>query len=156
MMQKQCLNSLFFGQSIHGSFEVFEFGMGWTHSQKSCPIARTAERPHWLRSSFACDFSIACGSPALPRGLGDEELIERLVAVRGVGRWNLEMLLIFTLGRPDVFPSDDCGVRSGWRAAKKLDEMPKAKEFRVLAELWQPHRTLAAWYLWPEVDAAKA
>lgn len=88
--------------------------------------------------------------------LDDEELIERLVAVRGVGRWTVEMLLIFTLGRPDVFPSDDFGVRSGWRVAKKLDEMPKPKEFRVLAERWQPHRTLAAWYLWRAADAAKA
>jgi len=87
--------------------------------------------------------------------LGDEELIERLVAVRGVGRWTVEMLLIFTLGRPDVFPSDDYGVRNGWRVAKKLDEMPKPKEFRVLAERWQPHRTLAAWYLWRAADAAK-
>ncbi|MDI1312407.1 hypothetical protein [Prosthecobacter sp.] len=87
--------------------------------------------------------------------LDDEELIERLVAVRGVGRWTVEMLLIFTLGRPDVFPSDDFGVRSGWRVAKKLDEMPKPKEFRALAERWQPHRTLAEWYLWRAADAAK-
>ena len=88
--------------------------------------------------------------------LDDEDLIERLVAVRGVGRWTVEMLLIFTLGRPDVFPSDDFGVRNGWRVAKKLDEMPKPKEFRALAERWQPHRTLAAWYLWRAADAAKA
>lgn len=87
--------------------------------------------------------------------LDDEELIERLVAVRGVGRWTVEMLLIFTLGRPDVFPSDDYGVRNGWRVAKKLDEMPKPKEFRALAERWRPHRTLAAWYLWRAADAAK-
>ena len=88
--------------------------------------------------------------------LGDEELIERLVAVRGVGRWTVEMLLIFTLGRPDVFPSDDYGVRNGWRVAKNLDEMPKTKEFRAMAERWQPHRTVAAWYLWRAADAAKA
>ncbi len=87
--------------------------------------------------------------------LDDAELIERLVEVRGVGRWTVEMLLIFTLGRSDVFPSDDYGVRNGWRVAKKLDEMPKPKEFRLLAERWQPHRTLAAWYLWRAADAAK-
>ncbi|MFC5454360.1 DNA-3-methyladenine glycosylase family protein [Prosthecobacter fluviatilis] len=87
--------------------------------------------------------------------LGDEELIERLVAVRGVGRWTVEMLLIFTLGRPDVFPSDDYGVRNGWRVVKGLEEMPKPKAFRELAERWQPHRTLAAWYLWRAADAAK-
>ena len=87
--------------------------------------------------------------------LDDAELIERLVEVRGVGRWTVEMLLIFTLGRSDVFPSDDYGVRNGWRVAKKLDEMPKPKEVRLLAERWQPHRTLAAWYLWRAADAAK-
>ncbi len=87
--------------------------------------------------------------------LTDDELIERLVAVRGVGRWTVEMLLIFTLGRPDVFPSDDYGVRSGWRVAAKLEEMPAPKDFRLLAERWQPHRTLAAWYLWRAADADK-
>lgn len=87
--------------------------------------------------------------------LDDEEIIERLVQVRGVGRWTVEMLLIFTLGRPDVFPSDDFGVRSGWRLANDLEEMPKPREFRALAEKWQPHRTLAAWYLWRAADAGK-
>ncbi|MGV3663836.1 MAG: DNA-3-methyladenine glycosylase family protein [Prosthecobacter sp.] len=87
--------------------------------------------------------------------LDDEELIARLVEVRGVGRWTVEMLLIFTLGRMDVFPSDDYGVRNGWRLANKLDEMPKPKEFRELAAKWQPHRTLAAWYLWRAADAGK-
>lgn len=87
--------------------------------------------------------------------LSDEELIERLIAVRGVGRWTVEMLLIFTLGREDVFPSDDFGVRNGYRVLMKLDEMPKAKELRVIAEQWKPHRTLAAWYLWRAADAAK-
>lgn len=87
--------------------------------------------------------------------LDDETLISRLVAVRGVGRWTVEMLLIFTLGRPDVFPADDYGVRNGWRVINELDEMPKPKEFRAYAEKWQPHRTLAAWYLWRAADASK-
>jgi DNA-3-methyladenine glycosylase II len=87
--------------------------------------------------------------------LTDEELIERLVEVRGVGRWTVEMLLIFTLGRMDVFPCDDFGVRNGWRLVKKLEEMPKPKELKQLAERWQPHRTLAAWYLWRAADAGK-
>jgi len=87
--------------------------------------------------------------------LGDNELIERLIAVRGVGRWTVEMLLIFTLGREDVFPGDDFGVRSGYRITMKLEEMPKPKELRTIAEKWQPHRTLAAWYLWRAADAGK-
>lgn len=87
--------------------------------------------------------------------LSDEELIARIVEVRGVGRWTVEMLLIFTLGRPDVFPSDDYGVRNGWRLVNKLEDMPKPKELRELAARWQPHRTLAAWYLWRAADAGK-
>jgi DNA-3-methyladenine glycosylase II len=99
-----------------------------------------------------------CGqipSRAVAAKLDDDELIARLVEVRGVGRWTVEMLLIFTLGRPDVFPADDFGVRSGWRVLRKLDELPKPKDFRAYAARWRPHRTLAAWYLWRAADAAK-
>jgi DNA-3-methyladenine glycosylase II len=108
-----------------------------------------------IRDIAAKTLSGQIPSRAAALKLDDDELIARLVEVRGVGRWTVEMLLIFTLGRPDVFPSDDYGVRNGWRVAKKLDEMPKPKEFRLLAERWQPHRTLAAWYLWRTADAAK-
>ncbi len=85
--------------------------------------------------------------------LSDDELIARLTAVRGVGRWTVEMLLIFTLGRGDVFPSDDFGVRNGFRIALKLEEMPRPKDILAHAERWRPHRTLAAWYLWRAADA---
>ena len=87
--------------------------------------------------------------------LSDDELIARLIAVRGVGRWTVEMLLIFTLGRGDVFPCDDFGVRAGYRVVKKLPDLPKPKDLREIALRWQPHRTLAAWYLWRTADAAK-
>ncbi len=87
--------------------------------------------------------------------MDDAELIARLTEVRGVGRWTVEMLLIFTLGRMDVFPGDDFGVRSGWRLAMKLDALPQPKALREIAERWQPHRTLAAWYLWRAADAGK-
>jgi DNA-3-methyladenine glycosylase II len=75
--------------------------------------------------------------------------------VRGVGRWTVEMLLIFQLGRPDVLPADDFGVRNGFRLAYGLDEMPKPKELLAYGERWRPHRTVAAWYLWRAADAAK-
>jgi len=88
--------------------------------------------------------------------LSDEELIERLTAVRGVGRWTVEMLLIFTLGRGDVFPGDDFGVRNGYRTAMKLADLPKPRDLRELAEKWAPHRTLAAWYLWRAADNGDA
>ncbi len=89
------------------------------------------------------------------RALPDEEIIERLTAVRGVGRWTVEMLLIFKLGRPDVLPIDDFGVRNGYRIAFGLPEMPKPKELLAYGERWRPHATTAAWFLWRAADAAK-
>jgi DNA-3-methyladenine glycosylase II len=87
--------------------------------------------------------------------LSDDEIIERLTAARGVGRWTAEMLLMFQLGRPDVMPADDFGVRSGYRIAYGLDEMPKPRQVLEASEPWRPHRTVAAWYLWRAVDLAK-
>lgn len=92
---------------------------------------------------------------AAAQRLSDDALIERLTAMRGVGRWTVEMLLIFTLGRGDVFPADDYGVRNGLRLAAGLDELPAPRALREHAERWRPHRTLAAWYLWRAADAAK-
>jgi DNA-3-methyladenine glycosylase II len=84
--------------------------------------------------------------------LTDEAIIERLVQVRGVGRWTVEMFLMFTLGRPDVLPVDDYGVRSGFRIAYGLDEMPKPRELAEFGQRWAPYRSAAAWYLWRAVD----
>ena len=88
--------------------------------------------------------------------LDDAALIERLVAIRGVGRWTVEMLLIFTLGRPDVLPVDDFGVREGWKVAAGLEAQPKPKALAELGAAWAPWRSIAAWYLWRAADAAKA
>jgi len=85
----------------------------------------------------------------------DHEIIERLVQVRGVGRWTVEMLLIFKLGRPDILPVDDFGVRNGFRIAFGLLELPKPKELLAHGERWRPFATTAAWYLWRAADAAK-
>ena len=87
--------------------------------------------------------------------LTDDELIANLTAIRGVGRWTVEMLLIFTLGRPDVLPVDDFGVREGYRVLHDLPVQPKP---RVLAEIglaWSPFRSLAAWYLWRASEETK-
>ena len=78
----------------------------------------------------------------------NEALIERLTALRGVGRWTVEMLLIFSLGRPDVLPIDDFGVREGYRKLKKLDAQPKPKALAEIGQVWAPYRSTAAWYLW--------
>ena len=87
--------------------------------------------------------------------LDDEAIIERLTSVRGVGRWTVEMYLIFTLGRTDVFPADDFGVRNGYRLMRSLPELPKPKEMLTYAERWRPHGTTAAWYLWRAADTFK-
>jgi DNA-3-methyladenine glycosylase II len=87
--------------------------------------------------------------------LPDEEIIARLTEVCGVGRWTAEMLLIFQLGRPDVLPADDFGVRSGFSAAYGQAELPKPKALLAHGERWKPHRTTAAWYLWRAADAKK-
>ncbi|MBS0169546.1 MAG: DNA-3-methyladenine glycosylase 2 family protein [Nitrospira sp.] len=87
--------------------------------------------------------------------LDDEAIIERLTAVRGVGRWTVEMLLIFQLGRPNVLPVDDFGVRNGFRLAYGLSNMPTPNQVMRYGERWRPYRTAAAWYLWRAVDMAK-
>jgi DNA-3-methyladenine glycosylase II len=92
---------------------------------------------------------------AAARRLSDEVLIERLVALRGVGRWTVEMLLIFTLGRADILPVDDFGVREGYRVAAGLPDQPKPKVLAEIGEAWAPYRTTAAWYLWRAADLAK-
>jgi DNA-3-methyladenine glycosylase II len=92
---------------------------------------------------------------AQARRLSDDALVERLVPLRGVGRWTVEMLLIFTLGRTDILPIDDFGVREGYRVAAGLDEQPKPRALGEIGQAWAPHRTTAAWYLWRAADLAK-
>ena len=87
--------------------------------------------------------------------LSDDELVERLLPLRGVGRWTVEMLLIFTLGRLDVMPVDDFGVKSGLQQLFQLSAMPKKAEFALLTDSWRPYRSLGAWYLWRKADAGK-
>jgi DNA-3-methyladenine glycosylase II len=87
--------------------------------------------------------------------LADDVLIERLTQIRGVGRWTVEMLLIFTLGRPDVLPVDDFGVRDGYRRLHGLAEPPRPRDLAAIGEMWAPFRSYAAWYLWRASDAGR-
>ncbi len=80
--------------------------------------------------------------------LTDEELVERLVSVRGIGAWTVEMFLIFRLGRPDVLPIYDLGVKKGWSITYGKKHMPKPKELLAFGERWRPYRTVASWYMW--------
>jgi DNA-3-methyladenine glycosylase II len=85
----------------------------------------------------------------------DEEIIERLTQVRGIGRWTVEMLLMFHLQRPDVLPVDDFGVRNGFRLAYGLKGMPLPTALAQYGERWKPYRSIAAWYLWRATELSK-
>jgi DNA-3-methyladenine glycosylase II len=87
--------------------------------------------------------------------LSDDALIERLVTIRGVGRWTVEMLLIFTLGRPDILPVDDFGVREGYRVLYGLDEQPKPRALAEIGLAWAPYRAFATWYRDRAVEEAR-
>ena len=88
--------------------------------------------------------------------LGDADIIERLTLVRGIGRWTVEMLLMFRLGRQDILPVDDFGVRNGFRLAYGLRAMPAPKVLALFGERWGPYRSAAAWYLWRAVELSRA
>ena len=84
--------------------------------------------------------------------LSNEEIIERLTSVRGVGPWTVEMLLMFTLGRLDVLPATDYGVRKGFAVTFGWKDLPTPKELLEYGERWRPHRSTAAWYLWRALE----
>ena len=84
--------------------------------------------------------------------LGDEELIERLVAVRGIGRWSAEMFLMFRLGRPDVLPLDDYSLRKAYAKAFAKRALPTPQALARHGEKWRPYRTVASWYLWRTLE----
>jgi DNA-3-methyladenine glycosylase II len=101
--------------------------------------------------------TLAGGVPAndVLATMTDEAIIEQLTQVRGVGRWTVEMLLMFQLGRPDVLPVDDFGVRNGFKLAYGLRDLPRPRDLALFGARWAPHRSAAAWYLWRAVDLAR-
>ncbi len=106
------------------------------------------------------DLALRCLDGTVPDGealqaLDDEQIVERLTRVRGVGRWTVEMLLIFKLGRPDVLPVGDLGVRRGCQWLFGMAEPPTPKALAALAEPWRPYRSVASWYLWRISDGDK-
>jgi DNA-3-methyladenine glycosylase II len=86
--------------------------------------------------------------------MSDEELVERLVSVRGVGIWTVEMFLMFRLGRPDVLPIHDLGVKKGWSVTYGKKHMPAPRELLAFGERWRPYRTVASWYMWRAFERA--
>lgn len=102
----------------------------------------------------ALDGTVPDTAALLP--LDDDAIVARLSAVRGIGRWSVEMMLMFQLGRPDVLPVDDFGVRNGFRLAYGLRAMPAPKALAAWGARWAPHRSAASWYLWRACDLHKA
>ncbi|MCU0550315.1 MAG: DNA-3-methyladenine glycosylase [Leptolyngbya sp. Prado105] len=98
--------------------------------------------------------NIQTGLPTLEvlETLEDEEIIQTLTKVKGIGRWTVQMLLIFRLHRWDVLPVDDLGIRSGIRRVYDLAELPTKKQVLALGKVWQPYCTIASWYLWRSLD----
>jgi DNA-3-methyladenine glycosylase II len=84
--------------------------------------------------------------------MSDENVITHLTQVKGIGRWTAEMFLIFSLGRQDIFPVDDLGLRKGVQKLFSLPETPKSKEIESLGDRWRPYRTIATWYLWKSLQ----
>jgi DNA-3-methyladenine glycosylase II len=85
--------------------------------------------------------------------MSDDEIVARLTAVRGIGRWTVEMFLLFDLGRPDVWPVDDYGVRKGFAKTFGRRKLPTPKQLMKLGKKWRPYRSVAAWYFWRALDA---
>jgi 3-methyladenine DNA glycosylase/8-oxoguanine DNA glycosylase len=84
--------------------------------------------------------------------MSDDEIIERLTQVRGIGRWTVEMLLLFDLGRLDVWPVGDYGVQKGYAKTFGKRKLPKPKQLMKAGEQWRPYRSVAAWYFWRALD----
>lgn len=88
--------------------------------------------------------------------LSDDEIILQLTEVKGIGRWTAEMFLIFSLGRMDVLPVDDLGLKKGVQKLFQLEELPQKKEIEEIAEKWRPYRSIATWYLWKSLKTFNA
>ena len=150
-------------QAILGRFAALYPGQSFpTPAQVLATEDATLRACGFSATKIACLRAIAAGAldgtvPTRREStrLSDAALIEQLTTIRGVGRWTVEMLLIFTLGRPDVLPVDDFGVRDGYRALHKLEAQPKPRELAEIGLVWAPFRSLAAWYLWRASDKAK-
>lgn len=115
----------------------------------------------WAKVAAVKDLAAKTLDGAVPtlarlKKMDDAEVVAHLTQVRGIGAWTVEMMLIFKLGRPDILPVSDLGVRSGFRLAYGNNVMPTPKELIAAAEPWRPFRSVASWYLWRAVDLHRA
>jgi DNA-3-methyladenine glycosylase II len=139
--------------TIYGRFEIAVGGVVTADAVLATPV--DVLRGAGLSAAKAASVldlaqKVADGTVPLDRAAryGDDELVERLVVVRGIGRWTAEMFLMFHLRRLDVWPVDDLGVRKGYARAYRLPAMPAPKELVGLGDAFRPYRSVAAWYCW--------
>lgn len=114
----------------------------------------SGQKISYLRD-LAAKFLDGTVSPPRFHTMEDEDIRTHLIAVKGVGRWTADMFLIFTLGRPDVFPTGDLGIRNGFKMFFGLQRHPSVEKMERLAEAWRPYRSFASWYLWRVADEQK-
>ncbi|PZR70551.1 MAG: DNA-3-methyladenine glycosylase 2 family protein [Chthoniobacterales bacterium] len=117
---------------------------------RACGLSRSKTAAIKDLAAKTLDGTVPSGR-ALAR-MTDEEIIERLTAVRGIGRWTVEMLLLFELGRLDVWPVADYGVQKGFAKTFGRKKLPTPKQFQKIGEKWRPYRSVAAWYFWRALD----
>jgi len=117
---------------------------------RACGLSRSKTAALKDLAAKTLDGTVPSGR-ALTR-MEDEEIVERLTAVRGIGRWTVEMLLIFELGRLDVWPVADYGVQKGFAKTFGRKKLPTPKQFLKIGEKWRPYRSVAAWYFWRALD----
>ncbi len=147
-------------ETIHGRV-VARFGDGQRSDLKRIHRARLPSmRACGLSEAKALaikDLAAKCLDGTVPtalelNALSDDDVVERVSRVRGVGRWTVEMMLMFRMGRLDVFPVDDFGVRKGFTLLRKLKAPVTAKALMPHGEVWKPYRSVASWYLWRVAD----
>ncbi len=124
-----------------------------TRVQKLRAAGLSGQKAHYLKD-LAAKFKDGTISPKLFPRMTDEEVIEHVVAVKGIGEWTAHMFLMFTLHRPDVLPVGDLGIQKGFQKLFKLRKLPSPSHMKKLAKNWTGHRTLACMYLWRYVDSA--
>jgi 3-methyladenine DNA glycosylase/8-oxoguanine DNA glycosylase len=146
-------------ERFKGLFPDNEFPTPGQVARASVDRLRTAglSRP---KASYIIDLAKRCDAGLIPSvcdcdSLNDEEIIARLTEIKGIGRWTVEMFLIFNLGRPDVLPVHDLGVRRGFQISHKKRKLPTPEQLAKHGVRWAPHRTMAARYLWRAADSAE-
>ncbi len=143
--------------TIHGRFlKLFSEGLNPTAVLALPDGAMRSAGVSGSKQAAITDLARKVNDGAVPLhdvdSLSDDELVARLIQVRGIGRWTAEMFLMFQLRRLDVWPVDDYGVRKGWALAHKLGEPPTPRVLQGEGERFRPYRSVAAWYCWRAVD----